>query len=153
MQKEYVEFFSAMLTPMLGLLMAYIAWQQWRTNNLKVKHDLYERRLAVYLAANEFLAAILSHSHATDEQMRTFLQKTRKSCFLFDGDLANYLTSLYKKAVDLDFQNTMLHDGASSLPVGEERTRLAKEHGELCKWFGHQFDVVKDKFTPFMRMS
>lgn len=153
MQKEYVEFFSAMLTPMLGLLMAYIAWQQWRTNNLKVKHDLYERRLAIYNAVNEFLAAVLANADSTEEERRTFLQKTRESCFLFSADVSEYLTNLYKKAVELHYLNKKLDTIHGGLPVGDERTKVANQSCELSIWFGNQFDVVRDKVTPFMHLS
>src|ERR1035441_1576423 len=100
MIEDCVKILSAMLTPVLGVIAAYIAWQQWRTNALKLRHDLYERRLAVYLAVIEFLACIMRKSWATDEEMISFLQKTRESYFLFGPEIAEYLEALSKPGLD-----------------------------------------------------
>jgi hypothetical protein len=153
METDYVKLLSAALTPILGLLTAYIAWQQWRTNHLKVRHDLYERRLAIYVAVMEFFANIMRSAGASDLEMVTFLQKTRESYFLFGRDIADYLELLYKKSVDLQYQNSMLHEPGASLPIGEERSRLAHEKAELSKWFSAQSVVARDRFSKYMRLA
>lgn len=153
MKKEYIEFFSALLTPMLGVLAAYIAWQQWRTNHLKLKHDLYERRLSVYTALMELLGHIMREARASDAQVFTFMQKIGESYFLFGQDIADYLDIIYKRSIDLRSQNRMLDSGPSGLPVGEKRTKLADENGELLKWFSAQFEVAPKKFSRYMRLS
>jgi hypothetical protein len=150
---DYVKLLSAGLTPILGILTAYIAWQQWRTNHLKVRHDLYERRLSIYLAVMEFLACVMRRSTVSDEELVAFLQKTRESYFLFGPDIGDYLDVLYKKAVDLQYHSTMLHDPTSNLPVGDERSRLAHEKAEISKWFTRQFEVTRTKFTKYMRLA
>jgi len=99
------------------------------------------------------LACIMRNSKASDLEMITFLQKTRESYFLFGRDIGDYLDTLYKKSVDLQCQNTMLHDAASNVPVGEERSRLAHEKGELTKWFSKQFLVARENFSKYMRLS
>lgn len=153
METDYVKLLSAALTPVLGVLTAYIAWQQWRTNHLKVRHDLYERRLAIYLALMDFLACIGRNAKVTDAEMVSFLQKTKESYFLFGPSLAKYLDQIYKRSVDLHYQNTMLHDPMSSLPVGEKRTQIAHEQGEALKWFGLQFEVAREKFADYMSLA
>jgi hypothetical protein len=153
METDYVQILSAALTPILGILAAYIAWQQWRTNHLKVRHDLYERRLVIYLAVMEFLACIIRNGKASDSEMVTFLQTTRESYFLFGRDIADYLEGIYKESVELQYQSEMLHSPGSNLPVGEDRSKLAREKGDLSKWFGRQFVTSRDKFSKYMCLS
>ena len=144
MKKEYVEFFAAWLAPWVLIVTTYIAVQQYRANRLKLRHDFYDRRLILYNAVSEFLAHILSKASVDNTQLIPFLQKTRESYFLFGREVAEYVRLLYEKGVDLEYYNDQLHH--SSLPVGEERARLAKEQGELLKWPAAQFDDAQKKF-------
>jgi hypothetical protein len=57
--KPYVELFAALLTPVIAIVMTYIAIQQYRANKIKLRHDLYDRRLLLYNAVAEFLAHII----------------------------------------------------------------------------------------------
>ena len=99
MKKEYVDFFSALLTPLIAVVMTYIALQQYRANRLKLRQNLYDRRFALYNATAEFLAYIFSHGAVDNQQLFPFLQRTRESYFLFGPDVADYVTTLHKKAV------------------------------------------------------
>jgi len=39
---------QGLLTPLIAIITTYIAWQQWKGNQLKLKMERYERRLRVY---------------------------------------------------------------------------------------------------------
>jgi len=149
--KPYVDLFAALLTPVIAIIATYIAYQQYRANQLKLRHELYDRRLLLYNAVAEFLAHIVREGKADRIQLMTLLQKTRESYFLFGKDVSEYVTELYKKGVDLEHYDTELHH--SNLPVGDERQRLAQANGELLKWFGHQFDVAQQKFAAKLSLE
>lgn len=153
MDNYWVKLFSALLTPLLAIITAYIAWQQWRTNNLKVRHELYERRLAVYWSVMEFLGNIFREAKVTESELLTFLQKTRESYFLLGPELSKYLDEIYNRAVDLRASDTKLHHPASNLPAGQERSRVAEENAELLKWFGDQALIVRERFAKYMKLS
>lgn len=84
-------------------------------------------------------------------QLITLLQKTRESHFLFGSDVSAYITDLYKKGVDLEYYEKQLDH--RNLPVGDERTRLAHQQGELLKWIGKQFDVIQSMFAKTLSLQ
>ena len=43
-----IEVFQAMLTPVIGITTAYIAWQQYRIAREKARHERYERRVKIF---------------------------------------------------------------------------------------------------------
>lgn len=145
-----VEVLSALLTPTIAVVATYIAYQQHRTNKLKVRADLYDRRMQVVNAVTDLLGHIVSEGAVDFDHLRIFLQKTRESYFLFGDEIPEYLNDLYKAGVDLRHQTKKLF---SDLPVGPERTRLAEENGELVKWFMDQFDVAQKKFGKYLRLQ
>ncbi|UJB67790.1 hypothetical protein HRE53_14050 [Acaryochloris sp. 'Moss Beach'] len=149
---DYVELAAGLSTPVLAVIAAYIAWQQLQTNRLKVKLDLYERRLAIYTALIQFLSVILREAKASDDDALIFLQKTRESYFLFGVDISEYLNTVYRNWVQLRRQNVMLNDSQSSLPIGQERQKLVAEKQELLKWFEVQFETGREKFSPYMTL-
>ena len=152
--KEGVTILNALLTPVLACLTVSIARQQWRTNHLKVKHDLYERRLAVYTVLVQLLATIFREARTSDGDLAVFMQKTRESYFLFGPDIADYLDTVYNKSVDLRQQNTILTSGPGGVPIDDEKTtRIASENAELLKWFNAQFTVARKRFSPYMSLS
>ena len=148
--KDTLTVFSGLLTPLLAIIATYIAWQQWRTNHIKLQHDLYDRRLVVYLALMEFLAHISRNASADINSGISFIQKTKESYFLFGKEIPEYLESIYKKSVQLDYLHKKLHE--SNLPVGEERSRAAQESCDLSIWFGDQFEIGRKKFEKYLKL-
>lgn len=149
--KPYVDLLSALLTPLIAVIATYIAYQQYRANQLKLRHDLYDRRLQVFNAVAEFLAHVMREGTTDRAQLMTLLQKTRESYFLFGNQVSKYVTELYEKGVDLEYYDKQLDH--SGLPVGEERTRLAHQQGDLLKWFADQFDVIRPLFAKTLSLQ
>ena len=46
--EEMIEISTALLTPIIAIIATYIAYQQWKTNQLKLNLERYDRRLEVY---------------------------------------------------------------------------------------------------------
>jgi len=148
--RSVVEVLSALLTPTIAIVATYIAYQQHRTNKIKVRADLYDRRMQVFNAVTDLLGHIEGAAAVDLDQLRVFLQKTRESYFLFGDEIPEYLNELYKAGVDLRHQTKKLF---SDLPVGQERDRLADENGALVKWFFDQFEVAPKKFGKYLRLQ
>src|SRR5262245_41643961 len=87
----------AALAPVIAIVPAYIAWQQWQTNRNKLKLDLYERRFKAFAALRDVLGKM--YTTGTDET--TLLQlvtQTQEVEFLFDDDIKNYAEEVWRHA-------------------------------------------------------
>jgi hypothetical protein len=51
-----VQIFGALLTPTIAIITTYIAISQWRINKTRLDLDLYDRRLAIFKAVEEFMS-------------------------------------------------------------------------------------------------
>ncbi len=48
--KQVIDIFSALLSPVIAVSVAYIAYQQWKLNVSKEKRDSKSERLQIYMA-------------------------------------------------------------------------------------------------------
>ena len=149
--KPYVDVLAALLTPVIAIVTTYIAIQQYRANKIRLRHDLYDRRLLLYNSVAEFISHVVQAGAPDRTKLILLLRKTRESYFLFGKDVSDYITDLYKKGVDLEFYEKQLHQ--ANLPVGGERTGIANQQAELLKWFSSQFDVIQAMFAKTLSLQ
>jgi hypothetical protein len=150
--RDVISFLSAALTPLLGVIAVYIAYQQYRTNELRLRHDLYERRLRVYKAVQAYLVYILREAKVDIPQAVQMYADASEAAFLFDKDVQKYIDLLYKKGIQLRSFRQQLYrpDGSVGLPVGTERSHVADQEANLLKWFGDQLEESKELFRKHM---
>lgn len=148
--QQIAQFVSTAVTPIVAIALVRLAYKQHKANDLKIRADLYDRRMAIFNAVTDLIAAAAGGAALEFDQLRIFLQKTRESYFLFGQEIPDYLDQLYRAGVDFRQQNKKL---ASNLPVGQERSALAEANGELAKWFSDQFDISQKKFAPYLRLT
>lgn len=144
------ELLATLLTALVGLLGYLVGRYQARTDRLKLRHDLYDRRMALVTATMEFIAGIVREGNTDFPKIVMFNRATQESYFLFGTEVHDYLHEMHKKAVDLMSLNKKLHHTA--LPIGEERSDAADEVCKLSVWFGDQFDVARRKFAKHMSL-
>jgi hypothetical protein len=108
---------------------------------------LYERQLVIYRATRDFMAAVVREGKVKFEDLSRFASATDEVVFLFDDDMSNYLSELYRKGVRLEYVNKRLERGDAA----PDRPALIEEEGQLLTWFTEQFSVLLRKAVPFMR--
>jgi hypothetical protein len=96
-----VDVLKALLTPAIAVLTAVIAVAQSYLAKAKYRHELYERRSAIYKATMKFIAQVTSKGLDLTEAHT--LRDTSEVAFLFKGkQIPAFLEELYEKTVDLD---------------------------------------------------
>jgi hypothetical protein len=153
--KDYVETFNALLTPLIAILAAYIAWQQYQVNNSSLRNELYERRIRVFRAFMSYLADVMREGRASYQRVAQFYAETSEAIFLFDKRVTSKVEELYHNGLKLTDLHEQLYpfDGSPGLPVGAERSRVTCEQTELLKWFGDEIKNVRELFKCQMKIK
>jgi hypothetical protein len=148
--KDILTISSGLLTPLLTVIALWIAYQQWRTNRIKVQHDLYDRRIGVYWALTQFLVQTQLQSNDVNyNSIVPFGQKVKESYFLFLEEISNYLEEVLGKAMNLCDLNYKLNNAQFEA----ERPRLASEFGKSLDWFKQQLDsIAREKFKAHLKL-
>ncbi len=151
---EYIEILKSLLTPLIAIIMVYIAFQQWRTNHLKTRFQLFDLRLKIYNATMDLIFTIITQGIATQEHVLKYDLETVNAKFLFGDDINEYLSSIREKATALKRIHKkiekMIERNKSKNNEIEEKNNL---EDEIFSWFTIQPDKVKDIFSKYLDLS
>jgi hypothetical protein len=135
-ESGWIDVFSALLVPTIAVVGICIAYQQYRVNKERLRHETYERRLAVYKCVQRYLSAILRDGKVTSDRVHQFISEASEAAFLFDESVQDRIDTIHEKSIDMvtAYERTYPADGSSGLRAGPERNKVAQEHSELLKW-------------------
>src|SRR6266481_1176476 len=149
----WVQYTQALGAPLLALVIAavgaWVACQQVKIARAKLQHDLYDKRFAVFQAARQLLAEVMTHAGVTDDQIRSYVVGTADAVFLLNDDISKYLRELREQAIVLQ----TISETLAPLPVGDERTGWANAKARTLTGLMEQLDVLVEKFKPFLTIE
>ncbi len=134
----------------IAAIVAYIAWQQHKTNRDKLRLDLYDRRFKVFDRVKIFVTDVFLEQRVSEEQLGQYRGATAEATFLFKDDILEYLKDVTKKAYELQRVNRAIKTNLS-----QEKHRQATDNQRvLLKWFGAQSagGCVK-RFKEYLRFQ
>lgn len=148
----WVDILSALLVPAIAVLGVYIAYQQYRINEQRLRHETYDRRLAVYKAVQKYLSEILRDGRTTYERASEFYSEASEATFLFDSSVQEWIDEIFQQSVKFINTHERMYpnDGSRGLPAGEERSRVAEQNSELLQWHLDQLKESKQFFANKM---
>jgi hypothetical protein len=82
------------LTILIAFIALHIAYQQWRINDIRLRHELYDRRLKVYKDCRRILYAGVGANYDTVTQI---FDSLTESYFLFRPEVSNYMEELWDR--------------------------------------------------------
>ena len=141
-----------LLTSLSLLVAALVGWVgvlQYRIAHERLKLDLWEKRYAIYKGAQKFLSLVMQEGTADMKELMGFFHDTQDAYFLFRPDMAEYLSSLYKRGVELRTMRKVYEPK----DVGEERSRLCEKEARLLKELGDDLSQLKIRFGPYLKLA
>ncbi len=146
--KDWIDLLSSLLTPVIAFFGIYIAYQQRAINRNRLKNELFEKRYAVFEKIGAFIANILMSGRVDKGSDFEFLRDTKPAYLLFDKEIKDFTSEIYKNAVNLHCLTTEL----DSL-TGEKRTENIKKQGDIKKWYSEQLNTLDEKFIEYLRLE
>ena len=136
------------ITIVIGATIAWVSWLQWRTNNERLKHELFDRRMRVYEAVQSFLSKALQAGTVKNEWHPELLRAWQESKFLFDDQITSRIDEVYKKSLDYHLAESSRRDASSR----EDRAKFAAIEREIFSWFGEQLTSLGEDFGRFLKL-
>ncbi len=145
--EQIIEILGGFLTPFIAIVAVYIAWQQWQTNALKLKLELFDRRYRIYEAVQKILRSFCAKSTLSLEEIHEFHWSVSESEFLFGPEIPNYLKEIVLHGKELYACN-------KESQVDDLHSRALKGLNEEREWFTkqyeNQFEVARTKFKKYL---
>ena len=130
-----------------------IARQQTKLAREKLKHDLYDRRYAVYLAFEKMLRVSMGQREAGEEE-QTVLDANiaaHQSLFLFNPEMRTYLIDLNQVAWRR-IRKTELIESLKDLPVENKMQHLMQSQQDTRRILD-EANVLAGRFLPFLKLN
>lgn len=135
-EKHWTDILSGLAVPVIGFLGVYIAWRQWKTAAYRFRLDLFDKRYVIYDATIDFISSIKGGGVVHDAPLGIYKEKILPARFLFDDRMAEYLSKIKNKALDVQ---TYVEELKGEL-TQEERGELIRKSSESRSWLYEQID-------------
>ena len=142
---HWTQFISALGPSIIAVFVAYIAFQQWRTNRATLREKLFDRRFEVFQATQAFLSEVFRETRYSDDAYWWLVTAKQSATFLFDESISEYLEEIRSHATKMQ----MCQKQYAGIEPGKNRSELVeKEHAEL-EWLTDQLDPLFQRFRPY----
>lgn len=154
-ESSWIDILSALLVPAIAVLGIYIAYQQYSVNKQRLRHETYERRLAIYKSVQKYLSEIMREANTTFDRALQFNYEASEATFLFDSSVQNKIDEIYKKSIDMaaNYEKLYPSDGSPGLPKGPERNKVVKSHYEFTQWHADQLNDSRQFFAKKLGLN
>ena len=128
---------------------AYVAWQQWKTNDDRLRLELFDKRFTVYTTTRDFLIGAVNKDGVTDAELRAFRAATGEAAFLFDYDVSALVT---EHLVALTVRHSNLRVGLDTMP-DSERDDATNRMTAIMKQMEDAYLELPRRFRPYLRIT
>ena len=129
----------------VGVVLAIIAFLQFKVAHDKLRLELFDRRYKIYDATRRFLSVILQKATFDDSHLFEFYAGTSDAEFLFDIEIVEYLKQIRTRALDMRLKHTLYQTAH-----GEERGRMIDAESKQLLWLTDQLTAMSKVFAPYL---
>jgi len=139
-----------LLTALIAVVAVYIAWQQWQTNDLRLRHELFERRYKQYEATRACLGTVMAQVKVTREAEIRWLEAIQGARFILDEEVADYFDTLREKVAAV---RAFVED-MEGKPPGDELTKLSEGKRATFDWLEKEWQQnLEERLAPYLELK
>jgi hypothetical protein len=143
-----VQYLIAFSTPVIALMVAIIAFAQWRTARQRMILDLFQRRMDLIDLVSRIASSIVMEGALHNEDVDGFLRATRGDKFLFGPEVTTFLSQTYKRLLDLH-----ACEGVMKGAQGEQRAKLLERRHAIRDELDRFHQTFHTLVAPYVRMD
>ncbi|MGD9687009.1 MAG: hypothetical protein AB7U43_08570 [Desulfobacter sp.] len=131
---------QALLTPTIGIIAAYVAWQQYRLARQKHDIDIFNRRMQVYKTTVAYLVKSETTHSISEDDFYQWLKDVAEAEFLFGKEILDLVEDI---------------EGTSAEILMHERDNPMIKRGKKGEIISLNFESAKlfNEFTSFRGRS
>jgi hypothetical protein len=143
-----VQYLTAFSTPVIALMVAMIAFAQWRTAHQRMILDLFQRRMDIVDLVSRIAASVVIGGDLQNEDVDGFLRATRGDKFLFGPEVTAYLGETYRRLVNLHACESVIESAQ-----GEQRKQLSEKSLAIRNELNRFHETFHTLVAPYVRMN
>ena len=119
----------------------------------RMKHDLFEKRFAVFEVARQLLIRAVQHDHVDAGEIIKFNMETADAEFLYNEDIVDYLDSLRSRIVRLRQVNTQIKSIEDNERLEKRRGELIDKAADIAIELSAELPIMIAKFKPYLKLG
>lgn len=151
--KPIIDLLASLISPLIAVTVAYIAYQQWRINSQKETRESQKQKLEIYMSVKRFLHHFDEHLEVNEDFYRDLQESIALADFIFDSEVTEWLFNVEADAGSWLDSNRLalayksencLEEMDKELEYRNKSTdRLQDAHGQLLDVFKNKISTTK----------
>ena len=146
-KRDWIDILSALLTPTIAIVGIGIAIFQWKINQKRLQHELFERRIKLYEIVTTHIANGICNGTFYNKEEMQFLRDTKHARFIFDKNIADFVDEIYKKSIDLSFLTRREQELS-----GTVLEQTMQKRTQVFKWFQSELNNIQNRFEKYLQL-
>ncbi len=149
MNNTTIHILQALLTPTIGVVAAYVAWQQYRLAKQKHHIDIFNRRMQVYKTTVAYIVKCERTHTIAEDDFYQWVMDVADAEFLFGEEIIHLLTHIEGTSAEI----LSIEEMNPPVPMDEdyEVVTFTPEYAELMEQITSFHWRARELFSPYFQ--
>jgi hypothetical protein len=144
---NWINVLTALLTPTIAIVGTVIAILQWKINQKRLQHELFNRRIKLFEVVAGYIANAMSRGDVVDGEEYQFLRDTKHARFIFDKEVDDYINEIFRKSIDLQFFSRQIKQ-----LQGKPLEEVSEKRRKVFEWLQNELKNLQKRFEKFLQL-